>query len=202
MQVESRPRSEPDWDRLVTGVLLVGLGVVWLLASADVVDPNWRILLPVTLIVVGAVMLLLAARGRAADLVGTGTLLAVLVVAAAVVPADPSLRTGDQGVRPATVDEVQARYSHGVGSLTIDLRAVELEVDLDLGASTMIGDLVVLVPEGAALDVDARVGVGSATVGDREADGFAARLEVRLPGEGPTIRLELAVGVGEIRVER
>ncbi|TVR22850.1 MAG: hypothetical protein EA389_13085 [Ilumatobacter sp.] len=183
-------------------MLLVGLGVVWLLSTADVVDPNWRVLLPAALIVVGSVMLLLAGRGRAADLVGTGTLLTVLVVVAAVIPANPSLRIGDQDVRPATVDEVQTRYSHGIGSLTIDLRDVEFEADLDVEASNVIGDLVVRVPEDVALDVDARVGVGSVTVGDRESDGFGARLDARVPGDGPTIRLDLSVGIGEIRVQR
>lgn len=202
VDVDSPPRSEPDWARLVTGVLLVGLGVVWLLSTADVVDPNWRVLLPAALIVVGSVMLLLAGRGRAADLVGTGTLLTVLVVVAAVIPANPSLRIGDQDVRPATVDEVQTRYSHGIGSLTIDLRDVEFEADLDVEASNVIGDLVVRVPEDVALDVDARVGVGSVTVGDRESDGFGARLDARVPGDGPTIRLDLSVGIGEIRVQR
>ncbi len=202
MAAVSSARSEPDWDRLVTGVLLVGLGVVWLLSTADVVDPNWRILVPAALIVVGAVMLLLAVRGRAADLVGTGVLLTVLVVVAAVIPANPSVRVGDQDVRPATVDEVQARYSHGIGTLTIDLREVDFDADLDLEASNVIGDLVVRVPADAALDVDARVGVGSATVGDRESDGFGARLDARVPGEGPTIRLDLSVGIGEIRVQR
>ena len=202
MPADSPPRKEPDWDRLVSGVLLVGLGVVWLLSTADVVEPNWRILLPTALIVVGSVMFVLAVRGRAADLVGTGVLLTVLVVVAAVIPANPSLRIGEQDVRPATVDEVQARYSHGIGTLTIDLRELEFDADLDLEASNVIGDLVVHVPEDAALDVDARVAVGSATVGDRESDGFGARLDARVPGEGPTIRLDLSVGVGEIRVQR
>lgn len=198
----SVPRNEPDWDRLVTGVLLVGLGVVWLLSTADVVDPNWQILLPAALVVVGSVMLVLTLRGRAADLIGTGTLLAVLVVVAAVIPANPSLRIGDQNVRPTTAAEVQGRYSHGIGNLTIDLREVEFEADLDLEASTVIGELVVHVPEGAALEVDARVGVGSATVGDRQSDGIGGQLDARVPGEGPTIRLDLSVGIGEIRVQR
>ncbi|MCC5953123.1 MAG: hypothetical protein JJU45_13610 [Acidimicrobiia bacterium] len=200
--VEDQTRAEPDWDRLVTGVLLVGLGVVWLLSSAEVVDPNWRILLPAALVAVGATMGLLAAWGRGSDLMGTGTLLTVLVIVVAVIPASPSWRIGDQAVRPATADEVQARYSHGVGTLTIDLRELVLESDLHVEASNGIGELVVQVPEVAALDVDVRVGVGSAVVGDRESDGFSARLETRLAGEGPTIHLDLSAGIGEIRVER
>jgi len=200
--VDDEARVEPDWDRLVTGVLLVALGVVWLLSTADVVDPNWRILLPAALVTVGAAMLLLAVRGRGGDLIGTGTLLTVLVVVAAVLPANPSWRIGEQDVRPATADEVQARYSHGIGTLTLDLRELELEADLDLEASNGIGELVVRVPRDAALDVDARVGVGSAALGDRESDGFSARIDTRVPGEGPTIRLDLSAGIGEIRVER
>lgn len=198
---DSPPRSEPDWDRLVSGVLLVGLGVVWLLSTADVIDPNWRVLLPVTLIGVGGLMVLLALAGRgAAVLIGTGTLLTVLVVIAAIIPANPSFRVGEQTIQPVTVDEVQARYSHGMGTLTIDLRDLALDSNLDLEASTGIGELIVRVPDDVALDVTARVGVGSASAGGRTSDGFGARLEARVPGDGPTIRLELSVGIGEIRV--
>lgn len=193
---------ETDWDRLVTGVLLVALGAVWLLSTADVVDPNWRILLPAALIGLGFVVLVAAARGRAGDLVGTGVLLTVFVVVAAVMPASLSLRIGEQDVRPVTADEVRARYTHGIGNLTIDLRELELATELELEASTMIGKLVVRVPAEAALDIEARAGIGSAEVDDREADGFGANLDVRVPGEGPTIRLDLAVGIGQIRVER
>lgn len=196
-------RVEPDWDRLVSGVLLVGLGVVWLLSTADVIDPNWRVLLPVTLIGVGALMVLLAVAGRGASvLIGTGTLLTVLVVIAAIIPANPSFRVGEQTIQPVTVEEVQARYSHGMGTLTIDLRDLQFEpgFDLDLEASNGIGDLVVRVPEEAALDVSARVGVGSASAAGRSSDGFGARLEVRVPADGPSIRLDLSVGIGEIRV--
>lgn len=200
--VDDEAGVEPDWDRLVTGVLLVGLGAVWLLSTADVVDPNWRLLLPAALVAVGSATLLLAVRGRGGDLIGTGTLLTVLVVVAAVVPANPSWRIGDQEVRPATAAELQARYSHGIGTLTVDLRELELVTDLDLEASNGIGELVVRVPQDAALDVDARVGVGSARVEDRESDGFSARLDLHVPGEGPTIRLDLSAGMGEIKVER
>lgn len=195
------PRSEPDWDRLVSGVLLVGLGVVWLLSTADVIDPNWRVLMPATLIGVGCLMMLLALAGRGASaLIGTGTLLTVLVVIAAIIPANPSFRVGEQAIRPVTVDEVQARYSHGIGTLTIDLRDLELDENLELEASNGVGDLVVHVPRDATLDVSARVGIGSASVRDRSSDGFGARLDARVPGDGPTIRLDLSVGIGEIRV--
>jgi predicted membrane protein len=193
---------EPDWDRLVSGVLLVGLGVVWVLSSTDVVDPNWRVLLPVALIAVGATAIVLAMRGRGVRLVGTGTLLTVLVVVSALLPANVGWRVGDQEVRPTRLDELDARYSHGVGTLTIDLRDLELETSLELESSNGIGETIVRVPPDAALEVDARAGVGSIEVGGRTAEGVNASLDLRIPGDGPTIRLDLSTGVGEIRVER
>lgn len=202
MSVTRVPRSDRDWDRLVSGVLLVWLGVVWLLSTAEVIDANWRVVLPATLIGVGCLMVLLAVAGRgASELIGIGTLLTVLVVIAAIVPAQAGFRIGEQAVRPVTIDDVRASYSHGIGTLTIDLRDLELDTGVDLQASNGIGDLVVRVPGEAALDVMARAGVGSVSVGDRSSDGFAARLEARVPGDGPAIRLELSVGIGEIRVE-
>lgn len=81
-------------------------------------------------------------------LIGTGTLLTVLVVIAAVIPANPSFRLGDEAIQPVAVDEVQARYSHGIGTLTIDLRDLVLEpgLDLDLAASIGIGEIRVVGP--------------------------------------------------------
>lgn len=202
VEPETASSRSPDWDRLVTGVLLVALGVVWFLSTMDALSLNWRVLLPVALIAVGLVAIVLALSRRPSDVTGTGIVLAVLVVVAALVPANPSWRIGELEVRPTTVAEVRDQYSHGIGSLTVDLRRVGLEADVDLAVSNGIGELVVQVPEGVALDVDARVGVGSATVEGREANGFNARLVERFPGEGPTVRLDLSAGVGEIRVER
>ena len=202
MQAATEPRREPDWDRLVTGLLMVALGVVWFLSTVDVIAPNWRILLPVALIAVGALSIVLSAAGRSADLVGTGVLLTVLVVLASVAPANLSWRIGDQEVRPDGPSDLADSYSHGIGNVTVDLRDVRFERGVDLAVSNGIGELVVRVPADVALEVDARVGVGEVTVGDREADGFNARLEERVGGEGPTVRLDLSAGIGEIRVER
>jgi len=38
--------------------------------------------------------------------------------------------------------------------------------------------------------------------GNHASTGFNHRLEERLEGEGPTLRLDLSVGIGQIRVER
>lgn len=202
MHIATEPTREPDWDRLVTGLLMVAVGVVWFLSTIDVITPNWRILLPVALIAVGTLSIVLSAAGRRADLVGTGVLLVVLVVVASVAPANVSWRIGEQNVRPTASADLEDRYSHGIGNLTVDLRDLRFERAVDLEVSNGVGQLVVKVPAEVAVEVDARVGVGEVTAGDREANGFNARLEERLGGEGPTVRLDLSAAIGEIRVER
>jgi len=202
VQPATTPRTEPDWDRLVTGVLMVALGVVWFLSTLEVFRPNWRILLPAALVAVGALSILLALAGRRVDVVGTGVLLVVLVVVASVAPSNLSWRVGEQEVRPDSLAELDDRYSHGIGEVTVDLRLLELERDVDLEVSNGVGEVVVRVPPQAAVEVDARVGVGEAVAGNHASTGFNHRLEERLEGEGPTLRLDLSVGIGQIRVER
>jgi hypothetical protein len=68
-----------------------------------------------------------------------------------------------------------------------------------------MGDVTITVPEGVALEIDARAGAGEIVVlGDPE-DGFAAHEQVTLPGptaDAPVLKLDADVGLGSLEVQR
>jgi hypothetical protein len=89
----------------------------------------------------------------------------------------------------------------GVGWL---LESLDVDVPWDVVFPAVligIGELVVIVPEGAAVWVEAHAGLGSVRVDDVEEAGIDAELSVPAPGAAPSIRLEASVGIGEVRIE-
>jgi hypothetical protein len=191
------------WEQAVVGVLLLAAGVLWLLDAGDVTDVAWRMLLPVALALVGAAVLALSIWRTAGSLIGIGVVLTVLVLASAVAPARISARVGDQVERPTTLEQTVDGYAHGMGTLTVDLRELPIDRPVTIEASVGMGELVVRVPSGQTVEVEANVGMGDINALGRTSSGIAPRLDERFTGdEGPTLRLELSVGMGQIRVER
>ena len=65
-----------------------------------------------------------------------------------------------------------------------------------------IGQLVVIVPDGVAVRVEGKAGLGNVKVLEREEGGIDVDLVVEPPaGAEPTLDLRLSVGIGEVSVE-
>ena len=120
----------------------------------------------------------------------------------------PNGEIGDRTYRPATADAVQAHYRHGAGDLTVDLSEVDLSgltapvvTRIDSG----IGDVHVLVPFSADVEVTVDPTMGNADVFDGSADsGF-------FPGSGtaswsgdttPEFRITVHAAAGDVEVSR
>ena len=200
------PPPEPvtPWaGRLVLGVVLVLFGVGWLLESLAV-DVPWDVVFPAVLIGIG-VMLVVSARSGAGQvgLIVAGIVLTVLLVLGTAIDVPFGGGVGDRSVHPTGV-RVEREYERGIGTLTLDLTDLDLdaiEVPFDLRARVGIGELVVIVPEGAAVRVEAHAGLGSVRVDGMEEAGIDAELSVPAPGAAPRVRLEASVGIGEVRIE-
>ena len=102
--------------------------------------------------------------------------------------------------------ELEDSYELGIGDFTVDLSNVELspgttDIDVRLG----IGEIVVTVPEGVAVEIDARAGAGEVDVfGDRD-EGPAAHEKVTVSGstaDAPVLKLDADVALGAIEVRR
>lgn len=162
-----RARRQPAlWP--LTIALLVIVAVVGFTADRALdggVDP--AVLVNIALIVVGAVLVMSAWRGRA---------LWTTLIAMALIPLWIGFSVADIGrfdglgsarYEPTAVPASgQLAYENGYGSMTVDLRSLPLDdgdtLDLDLG--TTAGTIKVFAPHGAEVVVRSHIGFGSSTV--------------------------------------
>lgn len=194
-------------DGQVVGVLLMVFGLGWLLRVAGVVDLEWKSLLSAVLIVLGVGMAV-TARGRTAGfLMVLGVALTIAIAATSSVGKLGDLDfIVDETLRPTTIDQLQEEYDYFAGRFELDLTAItfppgETSVSVEVG----VGDVVVTVPAGLAVDVEADVRGGDLVL-------FGARSEGHVRGQRHTsedydtaerkLSLDLSMGGGEIEVRR
>jgi hypothetical protein len=214
---EAGPRAPDDrglpLGRLILGLVLVGIGVVWLLEALDVVDVSFLAVLPAALIVIGVVLVVAARTGRHSGLIALGIIIAVILTIAS--SFDIRLRggVGDRTERPTTLAEVQREYHLSMGQLTIDLRALNLPDSAGtrkVKATVGMGQLTVRVPNDALVIATGHVGAGQVTIFGRQNSGLDVKVSERAPpphgllviGGTPQLILDLSVGLGQIEVTR
>jgi predicted membrane protein len=190
--------------QVVTGAILVMIGIAWLFEAADWADIPWRGLLAGALIVVGVALMLGARRGSHGGLIAFGVILAVVMAVSSAIEvlADIPLSggIGEQQHRP--VVQVDDEYRWGIGSMKLDLRDVETELEgLTIEASVGIGELVVYVPGEVAVDVDARSGIGEVDIFGQKSAGLGSDLHVADEAD-PRLVLDLDVAIGKVEVRR
>ena len=188
------------------GGLLAAAGVVALLDTTGAWKADWAIVLGAMVVLTGAVVAGGAAAGmRVAGTAGVGVvLLAVLAVALAVrVPLFAGW--GDHTAHPRSAAALAGRYEHGVGNYRLDLGDLVLpagktRVDVTLG----VGDLHVVVPRGATVEVDGRAGAGDVRLFGSEENGLSVHAHAVATGSRPARVLVLhgRVGIGLLEVTR
>jgi phage shock protein PspC (stress-responsive transcriptional regulator) len=122
-------------------------------------------------------------------------------VAAAGIDLDGGI--GEKSYRPTALADVRDSYEIGAGSLTLDLRDVDLpagerRVHLDVG----MGEAVVLVPEDVCVSTTAELGMGGVEVFDRDGGGVDVDWEDLhgAPAGTPRLLLDADVGLGALEV--
>lgn len=207
VEASHRAPKRPSFVSPVLGALLTVAGVLGLLAVVDVYEVDVDVALAAGVAIVGAAIAVGASTGRrVGGLVVLGLVLLAGLGMAAATPVDLSSGVGDKIERPLAVTALDETYELGIGALTVDLSEVPLAagktaIDIKLG----VGEVVVTVPEGAALEIDARAGVGEVDVLGARDEGTAARKRVTIPGPSsgaPLLKLEADVGLGSIEVRR
>jgi hypothetical protein len=198
---ETRDRV-PSLGQIVTGAILMLIGFAWLAEAADWFDVPWRALLAGALIIVGAALMFGARRASHGGLIAFGVILAVLLSlsSAVAVLADIPLTggIGEQRHRPTV--ELDDEYRWGIGQMTLDLRDLSAEEAGEaVAASVAIGELVVYLPTGVDVAIEARVGIGEVQIFDERSSGFDADLSVAAPEGALTLDLDVAIGKVEVR---
>ncbi|MBB1252854.1 PspC domain-containing protein [Streptomyces sp. OF3] len=171
------------------------------------------------LAVFGLGLLISAFIGR----LGGGTIVnvvltGVLLVGAAALPSDITTNWGERFWRPATAAELRTDYRIGTGRGVLDLSGLELEDDQTVRTSVRVaaGELEVIVPKDALVEVDLSVGLGGyqlpqATTGSGDGSvhggGFRVteKYSIAPSGRGDpkgTIELRLDLGLGGANVVR
>ena len=191
----------------VVGALLAASGLFGLLSVLDVYDIDLEVAFAAGVVIVGgAVAIGALTQRRVGGLVFLGLILLAAFGIAAATPVSVSSGAGEKTERPLTADALQSSYELGVGALDLDLRAVELPAGTtSLDASVGAGELVITVPEGVALEIDAHAGVGELDIVGERDDGIDVDRTLTLAGatpDAPLLQLEADVGFGSIEVRR
>jgi phage shock protein PspC (stress-responsive transcriptional regulator) len=205
------PRS-PVPGLTVAGLLIV-VGLLALITRFSNWDLGPRAFLGTALLVVGLGLVAAAfTGGRTArgGLIALGVVLSLALITVSTLPWNGAHGGfGDRTYRPATVAEVRDAYRGGAGDMTVDFSR------LDQGTSATpvttrvehgVGDLTVIVPGSADVQLLVEQGIGDLKVFDRGAatDGF-------FPGTGsqpwtddgrPEFVLTINSGLGDVEVSR
>ncbi len=186
--------------RLLSGVLLVVLGVLWLVEEFTDLDIAWASVLPVILILIGVGLMFGAATGSHGGLITLGIFITILVVLSSAVEVlvDVPFRggVGDHQESPATLE---AEYRWAIGSMRIDLTDVaDLTGTTEL--SVGIGELVVIVPNGVTVWVEADGGLGEVVVFGQTQSGISP--ETTFGAEGAELHIIARIGIGKVEVRR
>lgn len=183
---------------------LIGAGVLWLLHLAGV-PIEWQLVLPAAIIVIGLVLLTGGRRVARSGLIGLGIVLTAVALVLSVTPMQVSVTAGDRTHAVTEIAELQSSYSLGAGTLTLDLRDLELPAGTtELAASVSMGELVVRVPEGVTVTGTGQVLAGEINAFGRTTAGVSPRRTLNEAGgdDAPVLELDVRTGLGRIEVTR
>ena len=184
----------------VTLSLLAILAGVVTLAGLDLV-----VGLALALFLVAGAMIVGAWRGRARGLIPVAIVLSGALFVASVIDVPLKGGAGERLFRPTTVAELRSPYRLAAGELNLDLRGLDADGrTVPVVATMAAGNMIVTVPEGMAVEVDAHVGAGSLLIFGREWSGVGVDERVERAGVagGGRLELDVKVGLGELEVRR
>jgi phage shock protein PspC (stress-responsive transcriptional regulator) len=160
------------------------------------------------LAVIGFGLVIGSVFGRGRGLVACGTVLSLGLMTTSVIAEAPvNGQFGDVEWRPVDATRSEQTYKVAVGSGRLDLTALPLLPGqrIRVNAEITMGELRVMVPRTARIDLHVRAGLGDATVERRVTSGPNAKVNETLepesrPKNPPTIELYVRGKVGNVEV--
>lgn len=211
------PSYDPDEDgrasrpRRISGLALSALlliaGVLGVLAQTNAIHIGSTAAVALTIMAIGAGLIIGGLFGRARALIPLGLVLSVPLIAANAVGVPLHGETGDTVWRPVSADQAASPYNLLAGRGQLDLTALNpnggtIHATVHVGA----GRLLVTVPDDVAVTIDAHVGFGQIRFVDQSThSGIDVTENFDSPAVGRsrgTIALELKTGAGEVEVDR
>lgn len=194
-----RPPREPySWVPTLLGLSLTVIALAVLRLTAD---PDWPAYVALALTVLGAVLVLSTFTRGGGPLVVVGVALLPLLALASLLP---TLRSGEQVVRPTSAAEVRADYEHGVGTFDLDLGEVadpEALVGRTIHVRAGVGETHVWVPEGTPVVARATVDAGDLEVLDTRRSGVNQRVGPARDSSPDALTVVVDQGLGRVVVD-
>ena len=202
-----RPKSVLGRATVSVALIVVGLMVGWnALADGSADDFRAVAVFGAALAVVAGGLLVGAVAGRSRGLIVLGLLLSMATAASAHTDDDFGGGVGERNWTPTTAAAAERDFRLGIGDAELDLTRLPGGSDVDVDVRVGIGELRVIVPEGAEVVATGQVGVGTMQLLDQPArDGDDLQQTVRADGadaDGTTITLDAHVGLGDLEVRR
>jgi phage shock protein PspC (stress-responsive transcriptional regulator) len=195
-----KPRSIVG--RLTFGGVLLVLGAMALSDAFGWIDPSFADYVAATIGVIGVGLLAGVVWGRSIALVVVGLLLLPLLFFSRFVPLNLSGEVGEVRYAPSTISQVQPEYRLAAGELRLDLSEVDLAGGtLDVLVEVGAGEVIIVLPPDAGLDIDASVGIGELRLLARHDTGIGIVSRVTEAGDGLLV-LEINLGAGSVEVRR
>ena len=202
-----RPPSPLAW--YVYAAVLIAVGLLALASQVGNVEVAPGQFFGAALAILGIGLVVGAWWGRARILILLALLLVPLAVAASFITAP--LEGGIGGLRftPANAAELRDEYRIMGGTLILDLTDLSITAQpVHIAASVAVGQLVVILPPDASVELRARMGAGQVTVFDyynagtilTNAGTSLDEQYVRRHRYGPTYILDLQGGIGDLFV--
>ncbi len=194
------PQSPLGW--YVLGAMLVGIGLLALVTgiSGAAVDPGRYFGLALAILGVGLV--LGTWIGHARLLIVLGLVLLPFAFAASLIDVPLEGGFGSHYVSPSSAGELGDEYRLTGGEIVLDLTRLEDTGEpVVVTATVAMGQIVVLLPEDAGLELDASVGGGELRILGTEEEGTNLEERHVVEGDGPQFVLDLEAGLGVVRVD-
>ncbi|GIH27796.1 hypothetical protein Aph01nite_61060 [Acrocarpospora phusangensis] len=161
------------------------------------------------LVTIGAGLLVATWYGRGAALVAAGTIVSLVLVAGSSVSGIPK-KVGSYNWHPVDISQASRTYTVGIGEGRLDLSDLTLSPGgrTRFDASISVGQLTVLLPPTARVEVFAYTRLGDIKVDHRVENGTDVTVnrildpEVKPDGDAATIELHVRAGIGDVEVRR
>jgi phage shock protein PspC (stress-responsive transcriptional regulator) len=199
-------RREPSvLGRLVVGAAALAIGIGVLLDNLNVFHLTPRGMFAVLLGIVGVGLLIGARWGRARWLIFPGIVLTVMLAVSSVLPQGISGNYGDVVWQPSSRADLRPLYTHGGGDVVLDLSHLKWGTkDKRVTARVSFGELLVIAPKEAPVDVVGRLQAGDLVMFGRQRNGWSVNDELHQPGDHDlgTLHLRVEMNFGQIEVRR
>jgi phage shock protein PspC (stress-responsive transcriptional regulator) len=194
------PRSPLAW--YIVAVTLVAIGLLAIAGQVFALTAVPGQFFGLVLAVVGIGLVIGSWWGHAGVLILPAVLVLPLAGAATFVTAPLKGGTGDQSFAPVSASELREEYRLLAGRLTLDLRDLApTDGPVELSASVALGQLVVILPPQARVEIDSEVGAGGSEILGTYQEGTNLADRYVRGSTGPGFVLDLETGIGQILVE-